>query len=101
MSKRFINCSACKGCHTGRGGKYCAFVSPNPNPTKQTAGAAIMFSGEDVPDHNSDEYESYLAQKIIEEEQQLKDLKDKCRVTAMEEQLARLRHFCKIIYPYL
>ena len=51
-----------------------------------------MSSSEpDVPDRESPEYESYLAQKIEEEETRLKYLKDKCRVTSMEEELARLR----------
>ena len=44
-----------------------------------------------APDRDSPEYESYLADKISEEEERLKMLKDKCRVTQMEEQLARLR----------
>ena len=89
MSKRFINCSACKGCHTGRGGQYCSFV--NQSPSKQTAGYAMMSDDPDVPERGSAEYESYLSQKIIEEESRLKALQDKCCITEMEEQLSSLR----------
>ena len=88
MSKRFINCSACKGCHTGRGGRYCAFIEQSP--TVQTAGPTMMHDP-DAPDRSSEDYESYLSQKIIEEESRLKDLQNKCRVTEMEQQLAKLR----------
>ena len=91
MPRRFINCSACRGCHTGRGGKYCAFTSPSPNPPKQAAGAAMMFSDPDAPDRGTEAYEAYLSEKIVEEEALLKTLKDRSRVTAMEEQLSRLR----------
>ena len=44
-----------------------------------------------VPDRDSPEYESYLADKISEEEERLKSLTEKCRITSMEEQLASLR----------
>ena len=84
MSKRFINCSACKGCHTGRGGKYGAFKPRTP--TSQTVGT--MLSDEDVPERDSPEYESYLVRKITEEEHRLKSLQDQRRVAEMEEQLA-------------
>ena len=90
MSKRFINCSACKGCHTGRGGRYCKFVGKEP--ASLTTGVSTMASFDpDAPDRGTVEYESYLSQKIAEEEDKLQSLKDKCRVTAMEEQLAQLR----------
>ena len=87
MSTRFINCSACKGCHTGRGGQFCKFLSPTP--LKQTAGIASMAMS--LPDRDSPEYEAYLQAKIEEEEARLKSLQDQCRVTSMEEQLARIR----------
>ena len=88
MPGRFINCTACRGCHTGRGGRYCTFVSPTPS--QQTAGVAMMFD-EEAPDLDTPEYVSYLSRKIEEEEDRLKSLQDKCRVTALEEELARLR----------
>ena len=87
MSSRFINCSACKGCHTGRGGQFCKFASPSPS--KQTAGTASMAMS--IPDRDTPEYEAYLSLQISEEEDRLKSLKDQCRVTSLEEQLARLR----------
>ena len=83
MSKRFINCSACKGCHTGRGGKYCPFLSP-VNLTKQAAGVT-MSDPDPVPDRDSDAYLPYLSEKIAEEEQRLKSLQDKCRLSKMEQ----------------
>ena len=49
MSKRFINCTACKGCHTGRGGRYCPFISPTP--ARQTTGKAIM-ADPDAPEQD-------------------------------------------------
>ena len=42
------------------------------------------------PDRDSPEYLSYLRDKIEEEEDCLKVLQDKQRVTSMEEQLAQL-----------
>ena len=87
MTTRFINCTACKGCHTGRGGKFCKF-SPS-KPSGQAAGTAKM-SVDEVPERDSPEYASYLAEKIEEEEDRLKSLQDKFRITTMEEQLARL-----------
>ena len=89
MSKRFINCTACKGCHTGGGGRYCPFLSPD-KPTGEIAGTAKMAEAA-IPDRESPEYEAYLAQRIEEEEIRLKSLQDKCRITSMEEQLASLR----------
>ena len=51
-----------------------------------------MASVEEViPDRDSDEYEPYLAKKIEEEEERLKQLKDKTRISEMESQLAGLR----------
>ena len=44
-----------------------------------------------APARDSPQYEAYLADRIAEEEERLKSLQDKCRVTSMEEQLARLR----------
>ena len=44
----------------------------------------------DAPDRDSQDYESYLSSKIAEEEDRLKSLQEKYRVTSMEEQLARL-----------
>ena len=49
-----------------------------------------MMLPADVPDRDSPEYESYLSDKIVEEERRLKLLQDKCRVTEMEQQLADL-----------
>ena len=90
MSRRFINCTACKGCHTGRGGKYCTFVTPKKTGT--TAGSSTMATADpDAPDRDTPEYEGYIARKIAEEEARLKSLQDQSRVTAMEAQLARLR----------
>ena len=87
MSRRFINCTACKGCHTGRGGQFCPFVSPGGTKIEQAVSTDAMFA----PDRDTPEYESYLAEKIAEEEERLKVLKDKCRVASMEEQLSKLR----------
>ena len=87
MSSRFINCSACKGCHTGRGGQFCKFLNIPKSPSAGAASMAMSLP----PDRDSPEYESYLAEKIEEEEIRLKSLQDRCRVTSMEEQLARLR----------
>ena len=56
-----------------------------------------------APERDSPEYEAYLAQKIEEEEERLKSLKDKCRIATMEEELARLRvqiHIYIYIYTY-
>ena len=89
MSKRFINCTACRGCHTGRGGRYCPFVSPGG--TKHEVSSSPTMASADVPDRDSPQYVAYLAEQIEEEEERLKMLKDKCRVATMEEQLARLR----------
>ena len=89
MSRRFINCTACKGCHTGRGGQFCKFSSPQQkSPSVKVTGTMAMA---DVPDRNSPDYADYLADQIEEEESRLKLLKEKCRVTTMEEQLANLR----------
>ena len=93
MSRRFINCSACKGCHTGRGGQYCKFAE-KPGQLGLTTGTAMSSAWEDdpdAPDRESAEYVSYLANKIEEEQERLKSLQDKCRVAAMEEQLSKLR----------
>ena len=90
MSKRFINCTACKGCHTGRGGKFCPFLTPNK--TGVTAGSSAMAMADpDAPDRDSADYESYLSRRITEEESCLKSLQDQTRVIAMEAQLARLK----------
>ena len=89
MSRRFINCKACGGCHTGRGGSFCPFVSPGGTKLETAKSPGTMMA--DVPDRDSPHYESYLATKIEEEQNRLKMLQDKCRVTTMEEQLARLR----------
>ena len=67
MSKRLINCSACKGCHTGRGGEYCLFFAKQQDMT-----ASDTMS--DIPDKGSPEYESYLAAKIAKEEERLRKL---------------------------
>ena len=84
MSKRFINCTACKGCHTGRGGRYCPFISPS-KPTGGTARTASMAAADpSIPERDSAEYEPYLAQKIEEEEARLKSLQDKHRIISME-----------------
>ena len=92
MQRRFINCSACRGCHTGRGGRYCQFVSPGGTRLLDPGqGPGLNMAAADVPDRGSPEYEEYLADRIAEEESRLRTLKDKCRVTAMEEQLASLR----------
>ena len=64
MSKRFINCSACGGCHTGRGGQFCSFITKNP--TREDAGAE-MSAAEDIPERGSEEYTSYSTNKIAEE----------------------------------
>ena len=85
MSRRFINCSACRGCHTGRGGQFCKFTSP------QAKTAGTMAMAQHVPDRDSPDYQDYLTEQIEEEESRLKQLKEKCCVTTMEEQLARLR----------
>ena len=45
----------------------------------------------EAPDRDSPDYQSYLVEKIDEEEQHLKSLQDKCKLTAMEEQLMQLR----------
>ena len=91
MAKRFINCSACKGCHTGRGGQFCIFKKA-VDLAELTAGTPDMAMAEpDAPDRDSPEYESYLADKIAEEEDRLKSLQSKCRVAEMEGQLSRLR----------
>ena len=55
----------------------------------KTAGDTTMAMS--LPDKDTPEYESYLATRIAEEEERLQELKDKCRVTSMEEQLAKLR----------
>ena len=88
MPGRFINCSACRGCHTGRGGKFCAFVSPGGSVIKSPDS---KMASADIPDSDDPRYESYLADRIAEEEDRLTMLKDKCRLTAMEQQLASLR----------
>ena len=92
MSKRFINCSTCKGCHIGRGGKYCPFIDTTTLPLGP-AGAKMASGGEDpaVPDRDSDKYEPYLARKIREEEERLDYLQNKTRIAEMEAQLAQLR----------
>ena len=91
MSRRFINCSACGGCHTGRGGRYCQFISPT-KPTEQTAGTLKSKMAEaSIPDRDTPEYEAYLSKMIEEEEVRLKTLQDKTRIASMEEQLARLK----------
>ena len=66
---------------------------PNPTPSSLTAGAAMMTAeaNSDVPDRDSPDYVSYLADKIEEEKERLKSLQDKCRVAAMEVQLSQLR----------
>ena len=89
MSRRFINCSACGGCHTGRGGRYCQFISPTKS-TVQTAGTVKMAEAS-ILERDSPEYEHYLKNLIEEEEARLSSLKEKCRITSMEEQLARLK----------
>ena len=90
MSRRFINCSACGGCHTGRGGQFCQFI--NTLPQTDVAGTHMASIEDDaVPDRDSAEYEPYLARKIEEEEVRLKQLKDKTRLAEMENQLASLR----------
>ena len=89
MQKRFINCSACGGCHTGRGGRYCQF-SPT-KPAGHIAGNAESKMADAIPEKDSPEYEVYLARLIGEEEIRLKTLQEKSRITAMEEQLSRLR----------
>ena len=53
----------------------------------------------DAPDRDSADYVSYLSDKIAEEEQRLKSLQDKCRITTMEEQIASLR--LQYIYVYI
>ena len=50
-----------------------------------------MASGETVPDCDSEDYVKYLSQKITEEEECLKTLQDRCRVTEMEDQLGLLK----------
>ena len=89
MKGHFINCSACGGCHTGRGGQFCKFSTPKS--TALTAGGPAMFSDPDAPDRDSPDYLSYLAAKISEEESRLNSFQDKSRITTMEEQLSRLQ----------
>ena len=92
MSQRFINCTACKGCHTGRGGQYCKFVSPvHAGATAGTPAMAMAAQDVDTPDRDSPEYLSYLKSKIEEEEDRLKYLQDQRNLTSLEDQLARLR----------
>ena len=91
MSTRFINCSACKGCHKGRGGQFCPYIlktTKSAEPAGENMAAAEMDSS--IPDRDSAEYEPYLAQKILEEEERLKLLQDRTRIADMESQLARL-----------
>ena len=91
MSQRFINCSACGGCHTGRGGQFCKFYQA-PDTSRQTAGSLNMaLSSPLPPDRDTPEYLEYLAKKISEEEERLHSLQNKCKVVEMEEQLSRLR----------
>ena len=89
MQRRFINCSACGGCHTGRGGRYCQF-SPT-KPPGQIAGKSESKMAEAIPERDTPEYEAYLSKQIEDEEARLKALHEKGRIKAMEEQLARLR----------
>ena len=93
MSRRFINCTACKGCHTGRGGRYCPFIPKTSNavPAGDNSKMAAAEVDPSVPDRDSAEYEPYLAQKILDEEDKLKRLQDRSRISEMEAQLARLR----------
>ena len=88
MPVRFINCSACRGCHTGRGGKFCPYFQQLN--TGLTAGESTMASS-DMPDRDSPEYASYLTGKIAEEEERLRSLQEKTRITELEQQLAELR----------
>ena len=91
MSTRFINCSACKGCHTGRGGQYCQFAQKTTLPV-EPAGTKMASGGDDlIPDRDSDEYEPYLARRIREEEERLDYLQSKSKIAEMEAQLAQLR----------
>ena len=90
MPQQFINCTACKGCHTGRGGKYCLFIK-QPLLVLNAGTLKMASRDPDIPERGTPEYEIYLARKIEEEEARLKDLKDKCRVSSMEEQLSQLR----------
>ena len=94
MSRRFINCSACKGCHTGRGGQFCKFSSPisrqlDPELADPATGDMAMAQS-DIPERGTPEYAEYLANQIAEEDR-LVELKEKCRITSLEEQLASLR----------
>ena len=86
MSRRLNNCKACGGCHTGRGGQFCPFVSPGGTKRDSPTDMAMLGPDRDIP-----EYESNLAEKIAEEEEHLKTFQDKCRVSIMEVKLARLR----------
>ena len=92
MPLRFINCSACKGCHTGRRGKYCQFVIKTAVPVEH-AGAkmASVSLDPEIPDKDSDDYEPYLARRIREEEERLDYLQNKTSIAEMEAQLAQLR----------
>ena len=90
MSKRFINCSACRGCHTGRGGQYCPFILKTL-PGEPAGVSMASIEDPSIPDRDSAEYEPYLAAKIEEEEERLKRLQERTRIAGMESQLASLR----------
>ena len=91
MSKRFINCSACKGCHTGRGGQFCPFILKT-SLQDEHAGDKMASVGEpEMPDKDSAEYEPYLTRKIREEEERLEYLQHRSHIVELETQLSQLR----------
>ena len=90
MPKRFINCSACRGCHTGRGGTLCHYLSSAHAGV--TAGNIAMVEQDFfVPKRYIPDYPAYLADKIKVEELSLKKEQDRCRGTDREQQLSELQ----------
>ena len=55
------------------------------------AGNNMAFFDPEAPDRDSPDYQSFLVENMDEEERRLKSLQDKCKLTAMEEQLMQLR----------
>ena len=75
----------------------CPFVSTGGTKLDIPTSPSAMMA----PAHDSPQYEAFLQEKNAEVVERLKTLQDRCRVTPMEEQLARLHNIYIHIYTYI
>lgn len=101
-----VNCSGCGGRHLGPGGKYCkflqvgssvgahkpAFGSMATTLTEEERQDAIAGDHEEVPDRGSQEYITFLEDRIADLTNSVKDMTISQRVKDTENRLFSLYH---------